>query len=187
VTDSLPPEYFEDLYVKDADPWRFATSDYEREKYDATLQALPANIGHAFEIGCSIGVLTERLTARAKTLLAVDVSPTALAQARARCADISNVTIAQMRIPQDWPEGAFDTILFSEVLYYLSADDLAATARLTLSVLKPGGTVLLVHYTRPTNYPASGDQASENFIAQTRLSIIRQLRTADYRLDLLQR
>ena len=38
---SLPSTYFTALYAADADPWRFATSDYEREKYAATLAALP--------------------------------------------------------------------------------------------------------------------------------------------------
>ena len=35
------PGYFEQLYASDPDPWRFATSDYERDKYAATLDALP--------------------------------------------------------------------------------------------------------------------------------------------------
>ena len=38
---SLEPAYFEALYAADPDPWRFATSAYEREKYTATLAALP--------------------------------------------------------------------------------------------------------------------------------------------------
>ena len=38
---SLTPSYFEGLYAADPDPWRFATSDYERDKYAATLAALP--------------------------------------------------------------------------------------------------------------------------------------------------
>ena len=38
---SLPPGYFEAIYARDPDPWRFADSAYERAKYDATLAALP--------------------------------------------------------------------------------------------------------------------------------------------------
>ena len=34
---SLPAGYFEAIYRRIADPWRFASSDYEREKYAATL------------------------------------------------------------------------------------------------------------------------------------------------------
>ena len=38
---SLPASYFDAIYERDADPWRFRTSAYERAKYDATLAALP--------------------------------------------------------------------------------------------------------------------------------------------------
>ena len=187
-TASLQPGYFDDLYGRDADPWRFATSDYERAKYEATLAALPAACaGRAFEVGCSIGVLTQRLAARCGTLLAVDVAEAALAQARARCASLDNVTIDRMHVPQQWPAGTFDLILFSEVLYYLSATDIAATAERTRSALQPGGSALLVHYTLPTDYPHSGDAATELFIAETGFRPTLQLRQAEYRLDLLLR
>ncbi len=74
-----PPEYFEQLYVRDPDPWRFATSGYERDKYAATLAALPnRRFASGFEVGCSIGVLTRQLAERCDALLAADGSPTAL-------------------------------------------------------------------------------------------------------------
>jgi hypothetical protein len=38
--DSLAPDYFESLYADDPDPWRFASSAYERNKYETTLAAL---------------------------------------------------------------------------------------------------------------------------------------------------
>jgi len=59
IRQSLEPEYFESLYIKNPDPWRFATSEYERGKYEATLAAISGRkIRSAFEIGCSIGILT---------------------------------------------------------------------------------------------------------------------------------
>ena len=39
------PGYFERLYARDPDPWRFATSEYERDKYAATLAALLLHAG----------------------------------------------------------------------------------------------------------------------------------------------
>ncbi len=189
MTPSLPPAYFDNIYARDPDPWRFATSDYERAKYDATLAALTpaAPYARALEVGCSIGVLTQRLAPLCERLLAIDVAETALAQARARCAAFGHVQFARMAIPQDWPAGSFDLIVFSEVLYYLSPEDLAATARLTQASLKPDGAALLVHYTLPTNYPASGDAASEAFITAAGFSPILQRAEAEYRLDLLRR
>jgi SAM-dependent methyltransferase len=187
MTHSLPPEYFEDLYATDSDPWCFATSDYERAKYDATLAALPGpRFANALEIGCSIGVLTKRLAERCDRLLAIDVAEAALTQARANCADLPQVTFRRGQIPGDWPESRFDLILFSEVLYYLSVTDLDATAARTIASLAPNGAALLVHYTDPTNYPLTGDAAAERFIATTGFRVSLQRREAQYRLDLLQ-
>ena len=90
-----------------------------------------------------------------------------------------------MRIPVDWPADRFDVILLSEVLYYLSVEDLTQTARRVRASLEPQGHVLLVHYILPTNYPATGDAASEGFIAAAGLVPILQRREAAYRLDLL--
>ena len=76
----IRPEFFERLYAAEPDPWGFETSAYERAKYDATIAALPPGpISTALEVGCSIGVLTERLARRCDRLLAVDVSEAARA------------------------------------------------------------------------------------------------------------
>jgi SAM-dependent methyltransferase len=167
---SLAPAYFDALYARDADPWNFASSDYERAKYDATMAALPTQeVSAAFEVGCSIGVLTRRLAERCASLLAIDVADAALAQARARCAGLGQVEIRRMRIPEEWPDRVFDLILLSEVLYYLSPDDVARAASRTRACLSRGGAVLLVHYILPTDYPCSGDVASEIFIANAGL------------------
>lgn len=186
--ESMKPAWFEALYASDPDPWRFATSDYEAAKYDDTLAALgERRFASAFEVGCSIGVLTARLALRCDRLLAVDVADAALERARVACADLPWVSFARMQVPQDWPEGAFDLILFSEVLYYLGPADIQRTAALSVAALVPGGAVLLVHWTGPTNYPVSGDEAAERFAAACagRLRSVTQARRAQYRLDLL--
>ena len=183
---SLPTAYFDALYAGNSDPWQFATSPYERAKYAATLDALPApRIASAFEVGCSIGVLTRQLAERCDALLAVDVADAALVQARRRCAGLPHVTIGRLRVPGQWPAQHFDLILLSEVLYYLAPPDIARTARLARDSLRPAGCVLLVHYVLPTDYPCSGDAASDIFIAGAGLAPIQQRREAAYRLDLL--
>ncbi|RAI56136.1 SAM-dependent methyltransferase [Roseicella frigidaeris] len=185
---SLGPDYFESIYAADADPWRFASSEYERAKYAATLAALPRpHYGRAFEIGCSIGVLTAQLAARCDSLLAVDLAEAPLAAARARCAGLPNVAFRRMAVPGDWPDGAFDLILLSEVVYYLDMADLARLAGRVAAALAPGGEALLVHWTGETDYPLSGDAAAEGFIAAAGLPVIRQQRAEAYRLDLLRR
>lgn len=143
---STPPDYFEALYRADADPWNFATSGYERQKYQATLQALPQDrYGRALEIGCSIGVLTDMLASRVNTLLALDVDQTTLDRAAARNAHHSHVRLERRVVPADWPTGSFDLIVLSEVLYFLSPGDVIETAVLACTDLAPGGCIALVN------------------------------------------
>ena len=75
----MSAEYFDELYRADPDPWDLATSDYERRKYAVTIDALDGRrFARALEIGCSIGVLTERLAPWCDDLLAVDAAPRAV-------------------------------------------------------------------------------------------------------------
>ncbi|MBU8537833.1 SAM-dependent methyltransferase [Falsiroseomonas tokyonensis] len=185
---SLPPDYFEALYQADPDPWRFAESAYERDKYRDTLEALPRpRHASALEAGCSIGVLTAALAPRCEALLAVDAAAAPLEAARTRCAGLPQVTIRQAVLPRDWPEGRFDLMLFSEVLYYLDAADLDRLATRVAEALAPGGDILLVHWTGETDYPQTGDAAAEAFCAALapRAEVTLRQRRPRYRLDLL--
>jgi trans-aconitate methyltransferase len=187
---SFDPSYFDRLYREKADPWDFATSAYERRKYAATLEALGGRHFHsAFEVGCSIGILTRQLAACCDSLLAIDVAPAAITKAQANCAGLPRVTIQRMHIPHEWPAQTFDLMLFSEVLYFLSLDDIAETADHSITSLQSGGTVLLVHWTGETDYPCGGDQAVEYYLSKCgrRLIPLAHRREPQYRLDLLTR
>ena len=119
----LERDYFEDLYAADRDPWRFATSAYERDKYARTVAALEGRrFARGLEVGCSIGVLTERLAGSCDELLAVDVSERAVATARERLAGRHGVEVECRSLPEETPDGPFDLIVCSEVLYYFDAE-----------------------------------------------------------------
>jgi trans-aconitate methyltransferase len=189
-TKTLSPDYFEHLYAADIDPWKFASSDYEREKYAKTLAALPeARYGRALEIGCSIGVFTNQLAGRCDRLLAVDAASAALEEARGRCRNQTNVEFAQMFVPAQWPAGEFSLILLSEVVYYLEAADVGKLAAKVISSLAPQGSIVLVHWIGETNYPLTGDEAAELFIARLEglVETVRAERHSEYRLDVLTR
>jgi 2-polyprenyl-3-methyl-5-hydroxy-6-metoxy-1,4-benzoquinol methylase len=162
--------YFENLYAANPDPWNFTSSAYEHQKYLATLAALAGrHFTTAFEVGCSIGVLTHRLAPQCQSLLAVDIVEAALTAARLRCAELPHVTFANLKVPDLWPENqTFDLILLSEILYFLSAADIARVAHLVAATLSQTGTVLLVNYTGKTDELNSGDEAAKIFIAATR-------------------
>ena len=187
-TASLPPSYFDERYTADPDPWQFATSAYEHAKYAATLDALPRDrYASALEVGCSIGLLTERLAQRCDALVSLDLSELALAQARDRCRSLPHVRFEIAQVPGQWPPGLFDLIVLSEVVYYLDAGDVTRLVERVRTSLKPGGVVVLVHWTGETHYPLSGDEAAEYFIhdAGTFLYVIHQGRDDKYRLDVL--
>lgn len=180
--------HFERLYAASDDPWHFRDSAYEREKYDATMAALPARIfQNGLEAGCSIGELTARLAQRCRCLLGIDIVEAPLRAARARCTGMKHVSFRQMAIPADWPPGQFDLIVLSEVLYFLAADDLRATAARVRASLAARGVVLLVNWLGATGDPGTGDEAAEAFIAATAPELrltFQQLQT-QYRIDLL--
>lgn len=183
--ESIDPAYFETLYASDPDPWRFASSDYERQKYAATIAALPPRrFARGLEIGCSIGVLTGQLAEHCEHLLALDVADAALDQAKRRC---PTVRFQKLRIPGEWPDGVFDLIVFSEVLYYLDSAGIAQAAARAVAALQPGGSVLMVHYLGGTDYPSTGDEAADGFIAASGLRPALQKRNSDYRIDRLDR
>jgi 2-polyprenyl-3-methyl-5-hydroxy-6-metoxy-1,4-benzoquinol methylase len=185
---SFTPDYFERLYSKEVDPWRFATSNYERLKYAATLSALEGRqIDGAFEVGCSIGIFTKALARRCGSLVSVDVSETALTAARRNCANLDNVTIQPMQIPHEWPVQSFDLILLSEVLYFLGPDDIRLTARKSINSLTQNGLVMLVNWIGETDYPCGGDEAAGIFLAESAetLRLLLQRREENYRLDLV--
>lgn len=187
---TLQPTYFDAVYASDPDPWKFASSPYEESKYAATLDALPkSRYASALEIGCSIGVLTRELATRCDALLAVDAAPAPLAEARRRCADRPNVRFEQIFAPEQWPDGAFDLILISEVVYYMDEQDVARLASRAARTLAPNGDIVLVHWTGATDYPLSGDDASELFInhIDEAAGIVRQDRYDLFRLDVLTR
>ncbi len=187
---SLPASYFEALYTTDPDPWKFETSEYEIKKYQATLAALPKQYNNAFEIGGSIGVLTEQLADKCKSLLSVDASKIAQEQAIERCKHLSQVRFEVMCLPQQFPEEMFDLILVSEVGYYLCWEDLQKARQLLIEHLQPGGHLLLVHWTLyAQDYPLNGNEVHDAFMEFTpdKLRHLKGQREEEYRLDLFER
>ncbi|WP_404787797.1 class I SAM-dependent DNA methyltransferase [Altericista sp. CCNU0014] len=188
---SLPPEYFEALYQTDPDPWKFATSEYEANKYAATIAALPQpRYRSAFEIGGSIGVLTEKLAQFCDSVLSIDVSPLAQQQAIERCQQLPQVRFQILNFPQEHPQEKFDLILVSEVGYYSCPQDLQTTQQQILELLEPNGHLLLVHWLpRSPDYPLTGDEVHDSFLEliPDRLQHLQAKRKAKYRLDLFQR
>ncbi len=162
---TMPSGYFEELHGRKADPWGFATRWYEERKRAVTLSALPErDLGRVLEIGCSVGVLTEQLAARATAVVATDVSATALERCRARLEDAGLADRLALVDTSDGalPDGPFDTVVLSEVGYYLGHAELVDLVSSLPALLADGGTVLACHWRHPVqDYPLSGDAVQD--------------------------
>ncbi|WP_379923632.1 SAM-dependent methyltransferase [Erythrobacter sp. R86502] len=179
---------FDALFSRDRDPWDFETSDYEREKRAATIAALKgARFDHSLEVGCATGVLTRELAPHCAQLLALDVSDEALDLARKRSTEQASGRYRRAEVPQDWPDGSFDLIVFSEILYFLSAHEVAAVSRQACAALAPGGLCLLVNWTGPNDLPLSGDAAVHLFVEAASWRSDEPRLAPSYRIDRLQR
>lgn len=198
---STPLSEFEDLYTRNSDPWNyswpaairhaFAARFYEQRKYWKTWRIIPRRrYRTALEIGCSIGVFTQRLAARCEELVAIDYSPTALARARERCRRQPRVRFLEAKVPEQFPPGTYELIVFSEVAYYLSREDFLATAQRIVAQLAEGGFLVMVHYRHHRDYPLSGDFAHDWFLNEAGPALVHLQdwrRPSAYRLDLFQK
>jgi Nodulation protein S (NodS) len=184
--ETLGQGHFDGLYDQSADPYGFTSRWYETRKYDLSMAMLPwPRYRSAFEPGCSIGVLTARLAARCDTLLSCDGAAAAVAATRARTAQFPQVTVEQRTVPGDWPEpgrrSRYDLIVLSELLYYLSDEDLARTAGLAVDALAAGGTLLAVHWRRPVPFhPQTGDAAHAALGRRPELTLLADHREPDF-------
>ena len=158
TTRSQQPGYFAALYAANPDPWGFETRDYERAKYAATLEALPrTRFKSGLEVGCSIGVLTEQLGGRCDKLLGIDIAATALARAEARCREMPWIHFAMSKLPRCAPEGPFDLVVLSEVLYYFSEQEIEGLALQLKQQVSVDVVIVIVHWLGPTpDYPLCG-------------------------------
>jgi trans-aconitate methyltransferase len=163
VRTATPDAYFDRCWGDSDDPWAHARRWSETRKYRLTVAALPRpHYRRSFEPGCGIGVLTTLLAARSDDHLAMERHQRGVDATRRRCAALPEVTVTAGRIPADWPEGAFDLIVLSEVLYYLSAGELADVLDRVEAALVPDGDLVAVHY-RPTvpEHAWTGDEVHE--------------------------
>jgi predicted TPR repeat methyltransferase len=184
----LDRDYFEDLYAESTDPWGFETSDYERKKYERTLESLgERRFRRAFEAGSSIGVFTAMLAPRCEELLAVDTSEKAVEIARERLAEQSHVRVERRTLPEEMPDGPFDLIVASEVLYYWPREVVLEALRSFEEILAQGSVLVAVHWRKETKtYPLQGDEVHELLVRHVRLANVKTIKEPEYRLDVFE-
>jgi SAM-dependent methyltransferase len=163
VGSAIDRSVFEELYRDGGDPWSLDTSAYEARKRAITLASLPRPCyRRAFEPGCSIGTLTEQLAGRCEDLLAADVSELAVARTRERLGERTHVRVEKLEVPLEWPAGAFDLVVLSELGYFLAAAELDTLLDHVTASLEAGGDLIAVHWLGPIDgYPLDGRDVHE--------------------------
>jgi SAM-dependent methyltransferase len=178
-------EFFEGKYQERDDPWDFASSDYERSRYETIMAALDAQpYERVFEPGCSVGELTWRLAGRCGHVDALDISYSAVERAKRRCREFSNITFRVGSLPHQIPEDEFDLVMFSEVGYYFDEASLKDLTTALVQRIRLSGTLLAAHWLGISkDHLLSGDRTHEVLGSVEGLCLTRSERHAGFRLD----
>jgi len=109
------------------------------------LASRAGRLGQVLEVGCAEGAFTEILAPRCESLLAVDLSPVAVARASQRCHWNQRVRFATWDLRTDPLPGTFDVIVVTGVLEYLARPAVLRVARDKLVAgLHPDGHLLVM-------------------------------------------
>ncbi|MFL1492528.1 SAM-dependent methyltransferase [Pseudomonas antarctica] len=183
---SVATPYFDQLFAGNDDPWAFRQRWYERRKRALTLAVLARpRYTSIFEPGCANGELSAELAPRCDRLVCCDTAAAAVALAKTRLLGFPHAQVQQSRLPDQWPAGAFELIVLSELCYYLDADDLHRLVDCALASLTENGQLLACHW-RPAieGCPHTADQV--HALLQQRLGVapVVQHHESDFLLDL---
>jgi SAM-dependent methyltransferase len=187
VSEALPASYFDRMYADHEDPWDFTGRWYEARKRAVTMASLPRpRFERAFEPGCSIGLLTELLSARCDELVAWDVSPAAVESAQQRLGTRPGVRVECRSICADWPDGRFDLVVISEIAYYLDESGAQELGRAAAHCLTDTGLVVLCHWLHPVeDYPLAGRHAQRLVRQASGLETAVRHQESDFLLEVL--
>lgn len=163
---------FEAKFRDTIDPWNYAASPFEAFKRGVLLRACGAGArGRVLELGCAIGETSRVLARIGLRLVALDASPTALAEAGRRNAGNPRVVFRRAVLPGGMPRGGFDLVVISEVAYYLTGRELDSLLRRVRRVTAPGGRVVVLHHVRPfddaSQLPALAQARACAFLGRT--------------------
>lgn len=165
------PQLIDRFFDSGGDPFGFDVNPDEQIKFRRTLEVCGSgNLGRVLEIGCAVGSFTEMLSPRATDLLAIDVSEAAIEQAKERMNGHPHVHLETRTLPADFPGGPFDLVVASDVLYYLTLDDLETCLTLIEKRLASGGALVAVHYTPRVGTLLDGNELHDFLADRTTMS-----------------
>src|ERR1051326_4146287 len=143
--------FFENVWQQ-GDPWELKTSEFEQTKYARQLALLgDRRYPRALELGCGAGAFTRLLARHADQVVALDISPTAIARASSREAGPASIDFRVANI-MDYDlhaEGPWDLIVLSDTICYLgwlySFFEIGWLASQIFAATRDGGYLLLAN------------------------------------------
>lgn len=169
VPPEMRPDFF-DHFFDDGDPFGFDRNPEEQLKFARTLEVCGEDgLGRVLELGCAVGSFTEVLAPHAHEVLALDVSQAAVERVAERMRGSAHVRAVAMAVPHEWPDGVFDLVVASDVLYYLPVADLQRCVERIEASLEVGGAFVAVHYVPRMGSVLNGDEAHDVVERHTRL------------------
>ena len=101
------------------------------------LRATGAGRTHrVLSLGCGDGSIERLLAPHVGSVVGVDISPVAIAQARAKSAVFANLSF---KTGDAWSEGPYDVVAAFAFLHHLDDAAIRATLRAARAALRPGG------------------------------------------------
>jgi LmbE family N-acetylglucosaminyl deacetylase len=188
-SDSTPLVRFDALYEANADPWGTNTREYEFRKREVVMACLPRrHYRRALDVGCGTGLLTADLASRCNEVVAFDGVAAAVRASRRATAGLTNVRVELARLPDEVPVGPFDLVVFSEVLYYLDAADLARTLVTLERQLDRVADIVAIGW-RPATHdaPRDAEGAHEQLLGREGWEVIVEHREPEFLLHVLRR
>ena len=190
--DDSVENHFDSMYEVGADPWEFERSWYEERKRSIVLASLlHRDLGRVLELGPATGLLTLALAQRAERVVAVEVSRRAIEQVGARLSAAGlreRVELIHGPVPRIWPVGPFDTIVASEVGYFLTEAQWRRTLERVAQDLTPKGCVVVVNWLHPVEGLAIDGASADGIAAGTSdLETVLEHREPDFVLRVMRR
>ncbi len=143
--------FFEELW-KRGDPWNIETSEFEQRRCARLLEILsPRRHAKVLEIGCAAGAFTRFLAQVADRVVALDISPAAVACARETWTGPESIEFRVANIIEYDPraEGPWDLVVMSDMIYFLGwlypFFDVAWLAMELFAATSVGGQLLLAN------------------------------------------
>lgn len=138
---------FDAKFVADADPWRTFSDRDEARKRRAIVRGLgAAGRGRVLELAAGNGSNSVALARRALRLDATEGTASGTALIRRAVGDCPRIVVRRLVLPGRLPRTTYDAAVVAELLYYLSARDMARVARDVAAALPVGGALVLAHH-----------------------------------------